>query len=187
MNKPIEVNDKDAKTSYFSQEVLVSLRKITQAIDLHSRNLSRKYGLTGPQLIILQEISKNKKISVTELSRSISLSQGTVTDILLRLEKKGLVSKKRNERDKRRIELYVTEKCRQILEKAPPPLQETFLEQFSSLDEWEQLMILSALRRIVDMMSAKKIDASPILAAGPIDSIHEKLGTKVSVAPEKHQ
>lgn len=156
------------KTLLFSKEVLISLRKIIQAIDLHSRNLSKKYGLTGPQLVILQEIASSSQISVTELGRAISLSQGTVTDIISRLEKKGLVYKKKSENDKRRIELYVTEECHRLLEKAPPPLQETFLEQFGAISDWEQMMILSSLQRLVEMMEAKKIDASPILVSGPI-------------------
>lgn len=161
-------NNDTLKTSHLCNDVLVSLRKITQAIDLHSRSLNRKYGLTGPQLVILQEISNNKQVSVTELGRIVSLSQGTVTDILSRLEKKELIIKKRSQSDKRRTELSVTEKSKQILEQAPPPLQETFLESFSALEEWEQLMMLSSLHRIVNMMSAKQIDASPILASGPI-------------------
>ncbi len=165
------VDDNDIKTRLFSKEVLISLRKIIQAIDLHSKNLSKQYGLTGPQLIILQEIAANSRISVTELGRAISLSQGTVTGIISRLEKKELVYKRKSEKDKRRTELYVTEKCTQILENAPPPLQETFLEQFSEISDWEQMMIMSSLRRIVDMMEAKKIDASPILASGPIEDL----------------
>jgi len=156
------------KCSHLCKEVLLSLRKIMQAIDLHSKNLTKKYGLTGPQLVVLQEISNHDGISVTELGRSISLSQGTVTDILSRLEKKGFITKKRSDRDKRRVDIHPTENCHQILEQAPPPLQETFLEEFTNLENWEQLMILSSLKRIVDMMSAKKINASPILASGPI-------------------
>lgn len=160
----------DIKTELFSKEVLISLRKIIQAIDLHSKNLSKQYGLTGPQLIILQEISSNSQISITELGRAISLSQGTVTDIISRLEKKELVCKKKSETDKRRIELYITDKCKTLLEKAPPPLQETFIEQFSQLKDWEQMMILSSLHRLVEMMEAKKIDASPLLISGAVDA-----------------
>ncbi len=165
------IDDNDIKTKLFSKEVLISLRKIIQAIDLHSKNLSKKYGLTGPQLIILQEIAATSQISVTELGRAISLSQGTVTGIISRLEKKELVYKRKSEKDKRRTELYVTEKSMRILENAPPPLQETFLEQFANISDWEQMMIMSSLRRIVDMMEAKKIDASPILVSGPIEDI----------------
>lgn len=167
----MNLKEDQEKTVFFSREVLIALRKIIQAIDLHSRNLSKKYGLTGPQLVILQEIASKSQISVTELGRAISLSQGTVTDILSRLEKKGLIFKKKSENDKRRIELYITDDCERLLEQAPPPLQETFLEQFDAISDWEQMMILSSLQRLVEMMEAKKIDASPILASGPITNV----------------
>ena len=149
-------------------DVLISLRKIIQAIDMHSHTLSRQYGLTGPQLVILQELSRKKGYSVTELSRAISLSQGTVTMIISRLEKKGLVKKTKSLSDKRRTEIEITDKCRLLLEKAPTPLQETFINEFSVLEEWEQLMILSSLKRIVEMMAVREIEASPFLASGPI-------------------
>ncbi len=149
------------------REMLVSLRKITQAISLHSRDLSRRCGLTGPQLIILNEIAGRESVSVTELARFISLSQATVTDILNRLEKRGLVERTRNSIDRRRVMIRITGQCREILTQAPPPLQETFVERYSRLSEWEQLMILSAFKRVVDMMSAGKIDAAPFLSTDP--------------------
>lgn len=147
------------------REILIYIRKIMQAIALYSRDLSRKYGLTGPQLVILNEISRRGHVPVTELARSISLSQATVTDILNRMEKKGLVAKKRSEKDKRLIIIEPTETCLSILGNAPPPLQQTFIERFSELAEWEQMMILSALRRVVDLMSAQKMDAAPFLSS----------------------
>ncbi len=140
------------------REIIVLLRKITQAIDMHSKYLSKNFGLTGPQLIILQELS-NGEMTVSELARTISLSQGTVTDIIQRLEKKGLIIKTRSSRDKRRVLITLSDKCRHILDLAPPPLQEAFVKSFTQLDEWEQLMILSSMSRIVEMMSADNIDA----------------------------
>lgn len=149
------------------RDMLVSLRKITQAITLHSRDLSRRYGLTGPQLIILNEIANHQTLSVTELARYISLSQATVTDILNRLEKRGLIERTRDSADRRRVLIRITDQCRQILSQTPPPLQETFVERYGALPEWEQLMILSALKRVVDLMSAGKIEAAPFLSTEP--------------------
>jgi hypothetical protein len=37
-----------------SRKFLIALRKIIQAIDQHSTSLKKRFGLTGPQLIILQ-------------------------------------------------------------------------------------------------------------------------------------
>ena len=55
-----------------------------------------------------------------------------------------------------------------ILAAAPPLMQESFTEQFSEMQAWEQHMILSSLHRLVAMMDAKQIDAAPILASEPL-------------------
>ena len=154
---------------YRSREILIKLRKITQAIDLHSKYLLKTVGMTSPQLVILHELSAHEALSVSELSKSVSLSQGTVTEIVLRLSKKSLISKRRSETDKRRTLVSITEKGKLLLADAPSPLQETFIDSFHSLPEWEQLMILSSIEKIVHLMSAEKIDASPFLVAGPIE------------------
>lgn len=156
------------------RELLILLRKITQAVDLHSKYLDKNFGLTGPQLIILQELS-NGEMTVSELARRISLSQGTVTDIIHRLEKKDLIIKRRSNRDKRRVLITLSEKCKDLLALAPPPLQEAFTNSFSQIEEWEQLMILSSMNRIVKMMSAESIDAPPNTDSGPIKSPLENL------------
>ena len=158
----------DEKNDY-GKELLVSLRKIMQAVDLHSKDLKKKFGLTGPQLVVLQEVAAYKEISVSELAKSVSLSQATVTDIVNRLASKDFLTKARSEKDKRRVMITPLEKCHKILEQAPPPLQETFTSRFSNLEQWEKLMLLSALNRIVSLMAAEKIEAAPILATGPID------------------
>jgi DNA-binding MarR family transcriptional regulator len=150
------------------KKMLVSLRKIIQAISLHSRNLYRKYGLTGPQLVILNDIASHQPLSVTQLAKSINLSQATVTGILNRLEKKGLVVRERDKVDRRRVMIRITPNCHEMLSKAPPALQETFVEHYTNLPEWEQLMILSALERVVDLMAAGKIDAVPFLSTSTL-------------------
>lgn len=148
-----------------SRELLISLRKIIQAIDIHSRTLNKKFGLTGPQLIILQEIATQGNISVTPLSKLTSLSQATVTDITKRLEIKGYISRKKSKDDKRAVNLFLTESGEKIIKESPTPLQEVFTERFSKISDWEQLMILSAFERVVNLMAAEKIDASPMLVS----------------------
>ncbi len=150
------------------QNLLVALRKIIQAIDQHSTQLKKKFGLTGPQLIILQTVVDSDSISVTQLSKDVSLSQATATNITKRLESKGYLEKNKNATDKRRINLSVTEKGKAILEKVPPLLQEKFTSKFSKLEDWEQLMIESAFNRVVSMMAAEDIDASPIMVTGDL-------------------
>jgi DNA-binding MarR family transcriptional regulator len=157
-------------------EVLIAIRRIIQSIDLHSRYLVKNFGLTGPQLIILQEVSRMGEISISELSKSISLGQATITGILERLENRGLITRRRSKSDKRKVFIKVTKACDSLLDKAPPPMQENFIENFENLQDWEQSMILGSLQRIVGLLDAKAIDVAPILVgAGPIDEAKDKL------------
>jgi DNA-binding MarR family transcriptional regulator len=159
--------------SRISDEVLISLRRLIRAVDLHSRYLSKHFGLTGPQLIILREISREGEMSPGRLAASVSLSQATVTGITDRLEKRRLITKTKSEIDRRRVVIQPTAACRQLLDQAPPPIQESFLHQFDMLKDWEQSMILSSLQRLVQMIDARDIEASPVLAVGPIGTVPE--------------
>jgi len=156
------------------RNLLIALRKMIQAIDRHSTNLKKNFGLTGPQLILLQSISAHDKISVTQLSRNVSLSQATVTYITKRLENRDYITRKRDINDKRKTNIKLTENGKAILNKVPPLLQEQFTERFSKLEDWEQLMIESSFERVVSMMSAEGIDASPILATGTLGPVEPK-------------
>ena len=158
----------DSLTQERCRDLLISIRKIIQAIDLHSRQLNKKFGLTGPQLIVLQEIANHGKISITPLSKNTSLSQATVTDITKRLEIKGYISREKREDDKRAVNLLLTDQGKKTVENFPPLLQQTFTDRFSKIENWEQMMIMAAFDRVVNLMAAEEIEAYPILVTGPI-------------------
>jgi DNA-binding MarR family transcriptional regulator len=143
--------------------VLISLRQIIRAIDLHSKRLERDFGLTGPQLLVLQQLSGHEKLTAGVIAREISLSQPTVTSILDRLERKGLLRRERSQDDKRKVMLIMTSSGRHVLKRAPALMQESFIKAFNELEDWEQTLILSSLQRISGMMNAADLDAAPLL------------------------
>ena len=149
--------------------VLIALRKVIRATDLHSKYLAKNTGLTTAQLLILQSIQNMGEVSIGEISKKISLSQATVTSILDRLVDKGLVYRERSSEDKRKVHAYLTEDALALIKDAPAPLQEQFTKQFGALNEWEQSMMISSLQRIAQMMDAEDIDASPVLDVGILD------------------
>jgi DNA-binding MarR family transcriptional regulator len=151
-----------------TDNVLICLRRITQAIELHSRQLVRQYGITTPQLVLLRQIHGKESITVSEVAKQISLKQTTVTDILNRLERKGLVSRHKDTGDRRRVLVKETDVGKKLLATAPSPMQETFLEKFENLEDWQQNMILSSLQLLGTLMVEDEISAAPILSTGPL-------------------
>ena len=154
-------------------QVIAALRRITRAIDLHSRGLMHAIGLTAPQLAALQAIERLQPITVGALAKSLHLSQAMLTGILTRLESRGLISRARSGTDRRTVVVELTDQGSTILESAPSLLQDCFRRELLKLQEWEQTQMLATLQRIASMMDAEEIDAAPVLAAGAATATRE--------------
>ena len=150
------------------RNLLICLRQIIQTIDQHSIALKKRFGLTGPQLIVLQAVSANAPISVKSIASIVSLGQATVTDITKRLEKSGYLTRTKNTSDRRKTAIVLTEQGNNVLDEVPPLLQEQFTSRFSELETWEQLMIESAFERVVKLMSVDEAELSPIMIRGAV-------------------
>lgn len=142
-----------------SFDVLATLREIIRAMDLHSKQLYKRYGLTTPQLVCLKLIDGHDSISVSGVAKLASLSQATVTSIIDRLESKEYVKRIRSESDKRKVILETTEKTKEKLKDNPSVLPEEFLNKFHQLMDWEQSLILSSLQRISAMMNVEELES----------------------------
>lgn len=149
-------------------QLLISLRRVIRAIDIHSRQLNKHSGLTGPQLMVMQKIAQLDAPLAKQVAQEITLSPATVTTIIDRLEGRGLVIRQRSETDKRKVHLYLSDAGRALLQDSPKPLQDHFIKRYQALEEWEQSQLLSAVERIAVMMDADKIDAAPMLLVGKI-------------------
>lgn len=157
-------------SSPVTDAVLVSLRRIARTIDLRSRDLMRRFGLTVPQLVALREIERRGEVTGSALAREVSLSQATVTGILKRLEARQLVERRRSEKDRREIVVRLAPLGCQLVADAPSPLQSRFTQRLEGLADWERNMILAALQRLVGLMEAEDLDAAPYLATGAADA-----------------
>lgn len=149
-------------------EILIALRRIMRAADIHSQKLVRESGLTTPQLLVMQAIDKEGSPATSAVARHIAVSQATVTRIIDRLERARLVSREKSSRDKRVVNVTLTDAGRAKLGSAPTPLQASFLREYRKLEDWERHMLRSSLLRIAKMMDAEDFEAAAILQTGDI-------------------
>jgi len=147
-------------------QVIAALRRIVRAIDLHSHQLVERFGVTGPQLIALKELSRLGTVPVGVLARAVQVSHPTMTGVLDRLERRGLVRRAEDTRDRRRVVVAVTPAGLELLAEAPSPLQERFRSALARIEEWERTQMLATLQRIATMMDAGDLEAAPVLMTG---------------------
>lgn len=148
---------------------LKALRRILRAADRVGKSLASATGLTPSQLLLLQEIDRRGEATPSVIAAALQFGQPTITSIVDRLAKAGLVTRERSALDRRQILLRLTDEGRHVLDSAPDLLQTQFQERFSGLPSWEQAMILSALEHLGELLGAEDIDAAPIIDTGIID------------------
>lgn len=159
----------------FEENILLNVRKIMRAIDMHSSHLARQYGLTSPQLICLKKLTEGGETTPGVLARSVHLSHATVTGIINRLEKKGLVERTRSIEDGRSFLISITDSGRSMVESSPSMIQEHFMKELSKVTEWEKSMILSSLQRVTALLSVESLEVALVLMTGPIEAPAEKI------------
>lgn len=152
------------------EELFIALRRITRAIDLHSKKLQRETGLTTSQLLVLEAVVKLDTSTPSNIAKEVQLSQATVTNLVDRMERNELVLRQKSIADKRVVEVQLTEKGRHMVELAPEPLQAGFLREYRKLERWEQHQLIGSIQRIAVLMDAEDIDASPILTTGDVEA-----------------
>jgi len=141
------------------EQVLVALRKIVRSIELRSRQLVRRHGLTGPQMLILKTLLQSGESTIGRLADRMSLSQATVTDILNRLESRGLITRSRSEADRRCVYIRLTRQAKDLLLTSDEMAEDMFASRFAALKEWEQLQLIASLNRISELMDVRSVES----------------------------
>jgi DNA-binding MarR family transcriptional regulator len=148
------------------EQIIIALRQISQAIDLHSRSLLAKVGLTAPQIAVLRLISACDDWTPGELSEELHLSPQTVAGILNRLEERAFVKRVRSEQDRRSVRVRITSAGRVAVEAAPSLLRDKFRANLAQLKDWERTQILANLQRVASMMNVDSLVVEPFLDNG---------------------
>ncbi len=154
-----------------ADQALISLRRILKAVEAQARTLARDTSLTPSQIVVLKELSVKDSAQPGELARSAGLKQATISILLDRLQERGLVQRRRGDEDRRTVRVQITSEGRSVLADAPDLLQAEFGGRFERLPDWEQAYINAALTRLVALLGAGGIDASPVLDVGGLTDL----------------
>src|SRR3984885_2430834 len=84
-----------------------------------TKELARQVELTGPQLTVLKMLEGMGNISLSELSERIRAQNSTVTGIIDRMEREGLVVRTRSTEDRRGVNIQLPEEGGRIAREIP--------------------------------------------------------------------
>lgn len=117
-----------------------------------TKEMASSYGLTGPQLTILKLLESFPDLSLSTLSERIRAQNSTVTGIVDRMEREGLVRRERSRADRRVVHLRLSDKGARLAREIQVEPMEIFrqaLLHLSGDDQRDLLRILMKLQRAV--------------------------------------
>ncbi len=88
--------------------ILGQLRTLRRALLHNPYADAAAHGLTGPQVTVMTLLVSQGPLTLTELSRALSMSHSTASGIVDRLEARGLVRRTADAADRRRTTIAVT-------------------------------------------------------------------------------
>jgi len=100
-------------------------------------------GITYPQYLVLMVLWEQDSQPVNDIAHRLMLETNTVTPLLQRMEKLGIISRKKGEKDKRQQIVSLTEKGKAMEQQAYETIPSCMTEQLSEcplmLDDYEQV------------------------------------------------
>ena len=138
------------------KNILLSLRELRKETHTLLEEQSKKYQLSMTQIFALDMIRQNPKLSLRELAKKVNLSPSTTSEVVEKMVKAGLVEREQSEKNRRRIELSLSNKGLDTLEST----YSDWIDDFSILDELgdDKLQIFyETQQEIIDLLKKRRV------------------------------
>ena len=112
------------------------------------------HGVTPAQWQALVVLWERDGIVQRDLAEKISIEQATLTRTLDRMERDGFVERRRDERDRRRIRVFVTAKGFSLINSLVPEALGVLAQAMEGFSESETDLLRGFLRRIIGNIDA---------------------------------
>jgi DNA-binding MarR family transcriptional regulator len=146
-------------------EIVQGLRRIVKALHTYSQDVRNAYGLTGAQLWALKAL-RGGRMSTGRLAAALAVHQSSVSILVDRLDKRGLVRRIRGRLDHRFVDIELTRRGAALAADAPEAAQGRLLHALEAMPAREVRSIRRAVDRLVQAMEATDVHARFFFADG---------------------
>lgn len=134
------------------KKVLTLLNEINLTINKNLKNKFCSYGFTVPQITVLAVLSQNEKMKISDISKLIHSTNSTVSGIVDRLEKQGLIKRVKSQEDRRVVFVELDHKFLNMKEELDKEMASYLDGIFKNIDDEKTLSIISGLENLKTML-----------------------------------
>lgn len=135
----------DTKQRPLSVLVWLRLIRVVQKVSRAATELMQNADLSGPQLDVLATVNTAEGMTQQQLADQLHVTKGNVTQLLDKLEKKGLLKR---QKEGRISKIFLTAQGTNLVARVLPDHDRFITKQFTGLTLEEQQQLLALLRKI---------------------------------------
>jgi DNA-binding MarR family transcriptional regulator len=137
------------RSQRLAAECVVELIRTDSLVEAAIGRCFRRHGLTGPSFNILAILAgAERPLSPHEIGDRLLVTRGTVTGLLDTLERQHLVRRRRHATDRRRFEIHLEQRGRDVLGRATRELFPYQVKLLAPLAAREQVLLVRLLRKL---------------------------------------
>lgn len=87
---------------------------LVHALDVRSKRMARELGVTGPQRLVIRVLGQSPDMTASDIAGTLGMHPSTLTGILRRLESQGMIGRRTDEDDRRRLRFRLTSRGTKI-------------------------------------------------------------------------
>ncbi|MDD5217308.1 MAG: MarR family transcriptional regulator [Candidatus Omnitrophica bacterium] len=140
----------------FGEKIADLFPRVARGIARYENNYLTKGAITLPQLWTLHYLLRQKGSSMRELAEFMKLGFSSTTGLVDRLEKQGLVERRRTETDRRMVYVEISAKGRHVLKQIFNQKYKATIKVFGTLTAQERSEYLHILEKLVAKLSENK-------------------------------
>ncbi len=130
------------------------LWSIEHNLQATSKRMEGQLGITGPQRLVLKIVSQFPGVSAGDLARIVHLHPSTITGIVQRLVDKGLLQRRRDRADTRRVHLHARPQARRFMRRSAGPVEAAVARALRQVPDAHLRRARLVLRAIADALEA---------------------------------
>ncbi|GBC93754.1 putative HTH-type transcriptional regulator YusO [bacterium HR15] len=105
--------------------------------------------ITYSQMQALRYLRTHRRVTVGDLAEGLNISYPSATNMVHRLEKKGLIRRIANPRDRRQVGLILTDEGRRLIEQIDQERRQRFAQVLARMDEHERHAFINGLAAFI--------------------------------------
>ncbi len=118
-----------------AEEAFQLILRLVRMVQSGMQSIDPSRGLSGSQLWALWQISAQPGLHVAELAKALHIHPSTASNLLDKLEARGLVRRERRDADNRLVRLYLTNAAINLVSDIPGPMQGRLRHQLRDVSE----------------------------------------------------